>query len=679
MRTWVMRFLAAPVFEGDEDRTRLAALLHSLLLLIMAGSIVVGLVAPFIFADPYVSSASALRLVGVILLGLCALALASFILMKCGLVQPASVLILLGLWISLTVLMFLSDGVNSIFAMGYLTTTVIAGLLLGGRAAILMVELIVVAALGMLYAKENGVLPAPVLFSVRPPSAAIAWGFLTGNLIAVVAMLVLASRGITEVLARARRSAAALEQQREFLEEVVADRTRDLERRAVQLATAADVGRVAASILHLETLAHQVVELVRGRFHLHYVGLFLVDNTGKYAVLEAGTGETGRTMREEGHKLEVGGVSVVGAACAQRQACVAQYAGGEDGLPAVAQAAVGGGSGIDQAWKAPLLPETRSEIALPLVVGEQVLGALDLQSTSPGAFSEADTAVLQLVADQVAVAVENALKFSREADLLEATSPLFRVSRRLVSAVSTDEIVEAIVTSVAETEADGCVVGRLNRGVNGDVESVTVLRDWNRHLASRAWKGPTGATFPADAFPLPLRVVTSFWMVKDETRSSFQDQQASEALRLFLAGYGGRGFVNVPLKVAEQGIGFVSVYRAGEGSFSPVSIRLYETLADQAAVAMERARLLDEAQARAGREHVIAGVTARMRETLDVDVVLQTAVTEMAKALGLPKVEVRLGYGMAAVVPPRDGQARVATGRISASGSPSHTGTSEGE
>jgi GAF domain-containing protein len=666
MRTWVGRFFAAPIFEGDEDRTRIAALLHRLLLVIMAGGIVAGLVAPFTFAGSQGLSASAVKLVGIILFGLSALALASFILMKGGLVRPASVLVLLGLWISFTVLMFLSGGVSSIFAMGYLTTTVIAGLLLGGRTAILMVELSMLAALGMLYAEENGVLLVPVLVSAHPPSAVLAWGFLTVNLIAVVAMLVLASRGTAEVLARARHSAVALEQQREFLEEVVADRTRDLERRAVQLATAAEVGRVAASILHPETLAHQVVELVRGRFHLHYVGLFLMDSTGKYAVLEAGTGEPGRTMKEEGYRLEVGGVSMVGAACAQRQACVAQDADGE-----------GGRSSSNQAWKAALLPETRSEIALPLVVGERVLGALDLQSTTRGAFSEEDTAVLQLVADQVAVAVENALKFSREADLLEATSPLFRVSRRLVSAVSTDEIVETIATSVAETEADGCVVGRLNRGVNDDVESVTILRDWYRHPASRGWKVPTGTTFPADAFSLPLQVVTSFWVLEDTTRSLDrslrEDQQASEALRLFLAEYDGGGFVNVPLRVADQVIGFVSVYRTAGGAFSPVSIRLYETLADQAAVAMERARLLDEAQARAGREHVIADVTARMRETLDVDVVLQTAVAEMAKALDLPKVEVRLGYGMAAAVPPQDGQGRVAALQTS------QTGASEGE
>ena len=638
MRIWVRRVFTAPIFEGDEDKTRIAALLHRLLLVIImaiiTGSIVVALVAPTTFANLSASSASALRLVGVLLLGLFAVALVSFILMVRGLVRLASVLILLGLWISFTILMFLSGGVNSILGVGYLTTTVIAGLLLGRRSAILMVELTMVAALGMLYAEENGVFPAPLL-SI---GAGAAWINLTGNLIIVGAMLVLASRGSTEVLARARRSAAALDQQREFLEEVVADRTRDLERRAIQLTNAAAIGRAAASILHLDTLTHQVVDLVRERFHLHYAALFLLDNMGKYAVLEAGTGDPGRSMKEQGVKLEVGGESMVGVACAQRQACVAQDVG--EAEPEAEIQLVHAGFRSEQASNAAVLPETRSEMALPLVVGGRVLGALDVQSTNPSAFSKGDMAALQLVADHVAVAIENAQKFSREADLLEATSPLFRVSRRLVSAVSTDEIVEAIVTSVGETEADGCVVGRLNRMMSSEVESVTILRDWHRHSDSRF---PTGATFPVEASPLPLRMVTSFWTVNDATRSLREDQQASEGLRLFLARYNGRGFVNVPLKVADQVIGFVSVYRTGEGSFSPVSIRLYETLADQAAVALERARLLDEAQARVGRERVVAGVTSRLRETLDVDTVIRTGVDEIARALGLVALDLRLG------------------------------------
>lgn len=611
MFSWFSRLLAAPVFEGDPGKTRVARLLNGLLLATIATTLAVGLVAGLRATYAVYPPEILLGAAGLILF----LALFSLLLMRLGLVRFAGVLTLMGLWLTFTGLMLFSGGVESIFAMGYITTTIIAGLLLGGRAAILTVELSLVAALAMLYASTNGILPEPDLSS----GARAALLSLAANLILSLSILYPAIRAVTESLERARRSAAALDTQKEFLEELVADRTRELEHRAVELTTAAEVGRAALSILQLETLTRQVVELVRGRFDLHYVGLFLLDHAGEYVVLEAGTGEPGRIMKEQGHKLEVAGMSMVGTACARRQVRIAQ--------------------GVDEEqvrFDNPLLPETRSQMALPLVASDRVVGVLDVQSTRSAAFTQEDVAILKLVADQVAVAIDNARKFAQEAEVLEATSPLFRISRRLVSAVAPDEIVDAIIDSVAETEADGCVVGRLSFSPDGAVESIDFLRDWNRHWASRFLPG---TRFSADACPLPLQIVTSFWSTKDPT----EDLQALESLRLFLAGYGDRAFVNVPLKAGDRVIGFASLYRTGAGSFLPVTVRLYETLADQAAVALERARLLDEAQTRARREHIIANASARMRETLDMEMVLRTGVDQIAQALGLAALDLRLG------------------------------------
>jgi GAF domain-containing protein len=613
MFSWFSRLLAAPVFEGDPDKSRVARLLNRLLFATIATALAVGLVAGLRATSALHPPETVLWVAGLILF----LALLSLLLMRLGLVRLASLLILMGLWLTFTGLMLFSGGVVSIFAMGYVTTTIIAGLLLGGRAAILTVELSLVAALAMLYASTNGILPESDLGA----ETGAALLNLAANLILSVSILYPAIRALSESLKRARRSATALDTQKEFLEELVADRTRELEHRAAQLTAAAELGRAAVSILQLETLTRQVVELVRGRFDLHYVGLFLLDNAGEYVVLESGTGEPGRIMKEQRHKLEVGGMSVVGAACAQRQVRIAQ------------------GVAEEQArFDNPLLPETRSEMALPLIVSDRVIGVLDVQSSKSAAFTQEDVAILRLVADHVAVAVDNARKFGQEAEVLEATSPLFRISRGLVSAVAPDEIVDAIIDSVADTEADGCVVGRLSFAPDGAVESVVFLRDWNRHWASRFLPG---TTFSADACPLPLQIVTSFWSTKDPT----EDLQALEGLRLFLAGYGGRAFVNVPLKAGDRVIGFISLYRTGAGSFLPVTVRLYETLADQAAVALERARLLDEAQTRARREHIVANASARMRETLDMEMVLRTGVDQIAQALGLAALDLRLGTG----------------------------------
>jgi GAF domain-containing protein len=535
--------------------------------------------------------------------------------MRLGAVRAASMLYLVGMWVAFSALMFLSDGVNSPFAMAYITFTVAAGLLLGGWAAVVMAELSVLASLVMFYAKTADLLPAPVLFMGPGPS----WITLTANLVATVAVLYLATRAIGQALRQAQTAAAELDEQRELLEETVAERTRDLEQRAIQLATASEVGRAAASILDLESLSRQVVDLVRDRFDLYYAGLFLLDGTGSQAVLEAGSGEAGRTMKLQGHSLEVGGLSMVGAACARREARIALDVGEES-----------------VRFDNPLLPETRSEMALPLMVGDRVLGALDVQSTEPAAFSEEDVAALQLVADQVAVAVDNARKFSEEGEVLEATSPMFRVSRRLASAVTTDDIVQAMVSSITETEADGCAVVRLGQSPGGEVQSLSVLGGWDRLGESQF---QPGMPFPASAWPFPFERVASFWIIEDIV----QQNELSDDQRQFLSRSGGRSFVNVPLRTAGRTIGFVYVYRHQAGAFSPVTIRLYETLVDQAAVALEGARLLDEAQQRAAREQTLSRVSARMRETLDTDTVLRTAVTEIAGALGLAALDLRLG------------------------------------
>jgi GAF domain-containing protein len=405
------------------------------------------------------------------------------------------------------------------------------------------------------------------------------------------------------------------------LEQQVAERTRDLERRAVQLATAAGVGRSAASILEIEALARQVVTLVRERFDLYYAGLFVVDEAGRYAVLKAGTGEPGRYMREKGHRLEVGGVSMVGAACAQRRARIALDAGAES-----------------VRFNNPLLPGTRSEMALPLVVGERVLGALDVQSTQPAAFTEEDIAVLQLVADQVAVAVDNAQKLAEEASLLETTSPVYRVSHRLVTARSLDDISATIVSSVADTDIDGCVVGLFEPSGGTQPAYIRLVRAWQRDGASALQ--PAMQANVGEVSEL-VEVFGSSWVVTDLNESP----RLSEQSRPFVEGLGGRAVANFPLQIGDLKMGFFFVYRVMPGPFADSALRLYQTLSDQAALALERTRLLEEAEQRAAHDRLIREVTTRIRSTLDIRTVIESAADELYQALDLDKVVIHLAAG----------------------------------
>ncbi|MFN2271789.1 MAG: substrate-binding domain-containing protein, partial [Anaerolineae bacterium] len=191
---------------------------------------------------------------------------------------------------------------------------------------------------------------------------------------------------------------------------LLAQQTRDY---AVRVQTAAEVSQAASSILDPIELIQQVVELVQERFALYYAGLFMVeeadstgDSGGKWAVLQAGTGEAGRQMLARGHRLEIGGGSMIGWCVANKQARIALDVG-EDAVR----------------FENPFLPETRSELALPLVSRGEAIGALTIQSTEESAFSEEDVAVLQTMADRLANAIANARLYSaltREQYLMKA-------------------------------------------------------------------------------------------------------------------------------------------------------------------------------------------------------------------------------------------------------------------
>ncbi|MCC7360240.1 MAG: GAF domain-containing protein [Anaerolineales bacterium] len=169
----------------------------------------------------------------------------------------------------------------------------------------------------------------------------------------------------------------------------------ETQRRAEQLATAAEVSRAASSAANPDDLIVSAVELIRERFErstgVYYAALFLIDESRGWARLRHATGEAGRVLLERQHKLEVGGNSMVGWATANRKPRIALDVGAEP-----------------VRFANPLLPDTRSEMALPLIVGEAVLGALDVQSPRPAAFTDSDVAVLQTMVDQIAIALRNA-------------------------------------------------------------------------------------------------------------------------------------------------------------------------------------------------------------------------------------------------------------------------------
>jgi PAS domain S-box-containing protein len=186
------------------------------------------------------------------------------------------------------------------------------------------------------------------------------------------------------------------------LEQQVMARTVQLARRSAQLRVAAEVARDATTAHSLDDLLDNAVNLVRDRFGFYHAGIFITDQRGEYAVLRSATGEAGRQMLEHEHRLKVGQVGIVGHVCA----------GGE---PRIAL-----DTGADAVYfDNPFLPDTRSEMALPMRVGGRAIGALDVQSTEEAAFDQDDIEIMQVMADQLAVAIERTRLFEQAQATLE--------------------------------------------------------------------------------------------------------------------------------------------------------------------------------------------------------------------------------------------------------------------
>jgi HAMP domain-containing protein len=225
------------------------------------------------------------------------------------------------------------------------------------------------------------------------------------------------------------------------LEKEVAERTNMLQeanyrfqKRAIQLEVSAEVSRAAASILDPQELMQTTVDLIRARFGFYHVSFFLLDETGEWAVVHASTGAVGRQMVAQPHRLAVGGESMVGWVCAQRQPRVALDVG-EDAVH----------------FDNPLLPDTRSEMALPLRIGNRLLGALNVQSTAEAAFDDDDVRTLQGMADLVAIALENAHLFTETRRGVLHQQLVARVTDRMQRATNIADILTLTLEDLGET------------------------------------------------------------------------------------------------------------------------------------------------------------------------------------------------------------------------------------
>lgn len=454
------------------------------------------------------------------------------------------------------------QGIGHSTMIGFAMLVFTAGILIGFFPAIIFTILATAAYLLIGLAQANGNLPNALSpeSTVALDSAAIGFG-----LIVILAFYWVNNRQLFQSYQREIELSEELKNQQEQLEKSVGARTEELQRRVIQLRAAAEVGRAATTIRDLDTLLTKVTHLISERFGFYHAGIFLLDAQKEYAILQAANSEGGQHMLERKHKLKVGEVGIVGYVTAHQVPRIALDVG-EDAIY----------------FDNPDLPETRSEMALPLIVGENILGALDVQSKHPGAFTEEDISTLEILADQIAIAIENAQLITDIQDALETTQRAY-----------------------------------------GDLG----LDSWKEIIGKR---GARGYRYDIHS-PEPVNKIIGqhdhFTASSIAANQIIQDDQ-----RLI-----------IPLQIRGGSIGLLQIEKDNDSSsWTDTEISLLESIADQLSLALDSARLYQESQRRAATERVIGEATTRMRESLDLERVLKTAAGEIRQSLGLDKVVIRL-------------------------------------
>ncbi|MBN2004971.1 MAG: GAF domain-containing protein [Anaerolineae bacterium] len=350
---------------------------------------------------------------------------------------------------------------------------------------------------------------------------------------------------------------------------------RDLEqkRRQLELETTAAIGAVTSVTLELNDLIAQAVELIHDRFGLYFVGVFLLNATRTWAVLYGGTGEAGHALLNRGYRARVD-IGCIGQ-------CITE---GKASLNRDVENSI--------ATELPELPYTRSELALPLRSRGEVLGALSVHSYHKDTFDGDLAVVLQIIADQIAVAIDSIRLFDARQ---EATRSLQRA------------------------------YGEASREA---WESLLHTRDsvgagYQAKLAGSAKLPPAP---PENWRPDAYHAWQEERMVQSEDNASHES------------------YLALPIVVRGVVIGVIDVSKPlAAGAWTQAEVAELETLTYQIGVALENARLYEDARSRAVRQRLLSDVSSRIRSPLTVDAVLQAAVREMREVLGLDEAEVRLG------------------------------------
>jgi GAF domain-containing protein len=559
----IRKFLSPPHFE-DEDENFRAQFINGFGLILMI-LLVISIVPQAL--DPTADYTL------FVLFGLIGVMVVSLYVLRRGYLRLSGFTIVALTWLGITFQAATAEGVRDVIVVGYIAVSLLASLIINWRIGTFVILLSIGAIWALSLLQVNGVI-TPV---VEPPMSFardLSIVFLT-----ITALIYFSTTRLSEAIRRARESEKALTESNKTLQELnqtleqrVASRTSELEsvntrneRRAQQFEAIAQVARATASNQDLESLLPLLAQVISEQFGFYHSGIFLLDENREYAVLTAANSEGGKRMLQREHKLLIGQTGIVGLVSATGMARIALDVG------------------VDAAYfDNPDLPDTRSEMALPLRTGHEIIGVLDVQSIEENAFQPEDVEILSTLADQVAIAIQNARSF---------------------------EITQELLKQAEKT-------------------SGTYLRE--------SWKA-----LQAQAVRMGYAASGNSVRPLNRLISSPQIEQAI-ACRETVEESGKNPVLAIPIRLREEVIGIMDIHMPGEHDWDSDEVDIAKAVADRLSLAIETSLLIETTQRRAELERITSDISGKISSTTQFEAILRTAAEELSRALGGSEVTVQL-------------------------------------
>ncbi len=492
-------------------------------------------------------------------------------------VQMGKYIVPTALVVAVTFIAANSNGIHDIVIVAYPVIIIMAFLLQGEKAIALSIPFVVAAFILLGILDMVGFTDSPIASRTGPGDIFIGIAL---SVAAATVLRLLTSR-LNESLKLARQNEQAQISANEALRELQASLEQRVEERTLALSSSAqqnalrarrleaiaDIARSIALLQDLEDLLPEITRLISERFNFYHVGIFLLDDKQEYAILRAANSEGGRRMLNRQHKLKVESSSLVGYASIQKQARIALDVGADAVF-----------------FSNPDLPETRSEMALPMLVGSRVTGVLDVQSTQPSAFSPEDVQILTTLANQVSIAIENARLLKEARSAAEAADKVYKQY---------------------------------------------VSQGWQRATAAKSKRGYRSSGEGIDALAKPL--------------SSAEIKRATEQGEMVVVEERRKSVLVMPIKVRDQVIGVLNVRSQEQGyRWDEEELTLVRSLSDRVSLALENARLLADAQRRASKERVIGQIADKISAAGTIEAILKTALSELGRSVNASQLSIQL-------------------------------------